>query len=294
MNGFGAKYSTYLGIVSAAIILSACETTQSGQGTARDAIKVNNAEASAEPYKASDDIISAPEGLAKFDSQMPAAPAASVERYSPMDGDAYLAMATQSSDSVQIYDLDGPVQTASAAPSGGMVTSMDSSVTVFPVDGGNSYPGQMGASWPNSVLPVNMSAGYSGNLGDGASDGTASPRVGSGYSPSQIFFDHGSSRLGSGDKRVLKEVAEQAKFAPVDRVKVEGFASTRTAVSDPVESKIVNLKQSMNRAFKVSSELIRDGVPSEKIQTTVWGDSKTSPAKSEAEERRVDITTGAP
>src|SRR5690606_12662077 len=110
----------------------------------------------------------------------------------------------------------------------------------------------------------------------------------------QIFFDHGSSRLGSGDQQVLSQVAEQAKFAPVDRVKVEGFASTRTDVSDPVESKIVNLKQSMNRAFNVSSQLMRDGVPSEKIQTTVWGDSKTSPSRSEAEERRVDITTGAP
>lgn len=195
--------------------------------------------------------------------------------------------------SIEIFDLDSgrsygggasagsDMMVVSSAASGGMPSSSDSSVTVFPVDGGSLYPGQMG-SWPNSVLPT---------TGGSMPGGRVSPRVGTGYTPSQIFFKHGSSRLGNGDKQMLRQVAEQAKFSPVERVSVEGFASTRTGVSDPVEAKIVNLKQSMNRAFSVSSQLMRSGVPAEKIKTTVWGDTKNE-GVSEAQSRRVDVVTG--
>lgn len=168
-----------------------------------------------------------------------------------------------------------------------MVSSSDSSVEIYPVDG--SYAGSMDGTWPNSLYPTGSGMTPLGGSVT-ASAGRASPRVGSGYAPSQIFFKHGSSRIGSGDQQVLRQVAEQAKFAPVERVRVEGHASTRTGVSDPVEAKIVNLKESMNRAFNVSSTLMREGVPAEKIQTTVWGDTKNN--GDEANNRRVDIITG--
>lgn len=203
--------------------------------------------------------------------------------------------------SVEVFGLDGSDMSApyggeryaaARGNDGGMPASTDSSVMVYPVDGGQ-YPGASGASWPNSVLPVhnNSLTPYSRG-GRGGGGGVDSPRIASGYAPSQIYFEHGSSRLGSGDRQALRQVAEQAKFAPVDRVSVEGHASTRTGVADPVEAKIVNLKQSMNRAFNVSSQLMRDGVPAEKIKTTVWGDTRNE-GVGEAQSRRVDIITGA-
>lgn len=199
--------------------------------------------------------------------------------------------------SVEIYDIDSSSPRtyggggASGAAAGGMPSSVESSVTVFPVEGG-TYPGQMASTWPNSVLPVSNSGatGYKGGSAS-MSGGRASPSVGTGYTPSQIFFKHGSARLGNGDQQILRQVADQAKFSPVERVSIEGHASSRTGVSDPVEAKIVNLKESMNRAFSVSSQLMRNGVPAEKIKTTVWGDTKNE-GGSEDHNRRVDIITG--
>ncbi|MBU0859741.1 MAG: OmpA family protein, partial [Alphaproteobacteria bacterium] len=73
-------------------------------------------------------------------------------------------------------------------------------------------------------------------------------------------------------------------------------ASSRAEVSDPVERRILNLKMSMDRAFRVSSDLIRSGVPATAIKTTVYGDTRPAgPMDSkdgEAASRRVDILTG--
>jgi len=197
--------------------------------------------------------------------------------------------------SVEIYDPNtsapygsrggsASVADVTGAP---MPSAVESSVEIYPVDG--SFAGQTTQTWPNSLYPANP-VSLGGGTMSATSTGRSSAHVGSGYTPSQIFFKHGSSRLGGGDKQVLRQVADQAKFAPVDRVRIEGHASARTGVADPVESKIVNLKESMNRAFNVSSQLMRDGVPAEKIQTTVWGDTQNS--GEEAYNRRVDIITG--
>lgn len=212
----------------------------------------------------------------------------------PTERDLFVVTDKLSDSSVQIFDVNSAqpygtrgggmgVASVTGAP---MVSSSDSSVEIYPV--GGSYAGAMDQTWPNSLYPANTLTPIGG--GSASSAGRASPHVGSGYVPSQIFFKHGSARIGGGDKQVLRQVADQAKFAPVDRIRVEGHASTRTGVSDPVESKIVNLKESMNRAFNVSSTLMREGVPAEKIQTTVWGDTRNS--GDEAHNRRVDIITG--
>lgn len=189
--------------------------------------------------------------------------------------------------SVEIYDLNsGALRTyggGAVVSDNGLPASADPSVTVYPVDGQNAYPGHRG-SWPNNLFPAReIEANVSGST-----TGRASTHAGGPGAPAQIFFQHGSSRLGGGDRRVLSEVADKARFAPVHRVSVEGHASSRTGVRDPVQAKIINLKESMNRAFNVSSQLMREGVPAEKIKTTVWGDTKNT-GGSEAENRRVDI-----
>ena len=224
----------------------------------------------------------------------------------PVPGDRDLKVMTSklSGGSVEIYDLDGPVPSMESTSAGvppvyqdptGIPLATDPRVTVYPLDGYQSF--QSEPSWPNAVLPVTGSVSHA----DGApmalsperatsvEGGKLSSRAAPGVS--NVYFAYGSSSLDGSDKSVLRDVAETAKFAPVDRVSVEGYASQPTQTNDPVKAKILNLKESLKRATMVSEKLIEQGVPAEKIKTVGWGDTKPS-GSSEAGERRVDIVTG--
>lgn len=154
------------------------------------------------------------------------------------------------------------------------VLAADTSITIFPIDG-----------------PAPMMVGNSGTV-----SGYVEPAVTQNYAPDnnrsgQIFFEHGSSRLGSGDRNQLSNIAGQAKFAPVNRITVAGHSSTPTqAGSHSVEGHILNLKESMNRSFAVSKELMKNGVPAEKIKTVSWG--ATKPTGDNNQDRRVDVIMG--
>jgi outer membrane protein OmpA-like peptidoglycan-associated protein len=191
---------------------------------------------------------------------------------------------------VQVYSLDGPAAgysagfTAKTSPmkgsaQGGIVSSHDSSVTVYPLDGEMMQPSAPVAftGQPESLTPIppypprdHMDA--------------------QGVEPSRIYFAHSAVKLDGSAKQVIKTVAQRAGTGAIQ---VEGHASTRTATTNPVESRIVNLKVSMERAFDVTRELIRDGVPAETIQTRAWGDTRPAlPVDGKSTEdasRRVEI-----
>lgn len=179
----------------------------------------------------------------------------------------------------------GSIPTTTAENIG--ISMGDPSVTIFPLDGEPliGVSPTIGAS----AIP-RLDTGRAFNNNNTASSFSPA-RNGVSERDTVIYFNHGSSRLGSGDIQKLSQVAETAKFSPVDRVKVEGHASSRAQTSDPIRNSILNLKESMNRAFVVSKTLIEKGVPAEKLKTTAFGD--TVPAANEAEQRRVDIVTGA-
>jgi len=203
----------------------------------------------------------------------------------PVPGDRDLKIMTSklSGGSVEIYDLDGPVPLMDNGPSvppvymadTGIPLATDPRVTVYPLDGDYSaYP--VAPSWPNATLPINPMP-------------VSGPRTSAGRT--SIYFPHGSANIEGKDQAVLLEAVEAAKFAPVDRVIVEGYASQQAQTGDPVRAKILNLKESLKRASTVSEQLIEQGVPAEKIKTVGWGDTKPS-GGDEAQERRVDIVTG--
>lgn len=217
-----------------------------------------------------------------------------------------MAIASQTEgNKVQVYDSNGggmdsyggggyaPMPNYSEY-AGGVPAAQDSGVTIYPVEGGGAgyTGGYAGGSYPGMTSTFSGSYGSSVPSYSGAPEGQKQSELGSGYNPSKIYFGHGSSSLDSQDRQVLREASEQAKFSPVERVRVEGFASSRTQTGDPVQSRILNLKESTNRALTVSSELMRDGVPAEKIETTAWGDTRPPMNGSEAEARRVDVYTG--
>ncbi len=209
--------------------------------------------------------------------------------------------------STNYYGGFGDRQPPQAIDTSGAASAMDPDVEIYPIDGSYapgsvlqpsafesppmSYEYQSMFPELGGVAPARRSSHVASSGGTGGGKALA-PVLGGGERPSQIFFRHGSSRLGGGDKNVLNQVAEQAKFSPVMHVAVDGYASKRTAVSDPVLSAKINLRQSLERVNSVSSYLIEQGVPGEKLKTSTYGDTRLS-SQGEAYDRRVDIITGS-
>lgn len=267
------RFALFLSLIP---LVSACETVDGWMG-GNDHVKVNNA--------AANDVKIEPVSLTPPSARGPA-----------LSDDELRGLAFKTAGgSVEVYDIDAPESgMISIAPvqsvqmPEGMAYPTDPSVTVFPLDEG--FGGASHGSYP--VPPVQQGGGmteapFTTAPLDVGADGKLSPRAGQGVS--QIYFKHGSDRIGSGDESVLRQTAEAAKFAPVDRIRVEGHASTNAGTTDPIKARIVNLKESMNRAYAVSRTLIEEGVPAEKIKTIGYGD--TVPASGEDQQRRVDIIT---
>lgn len=189
---------------------------------------------------------------------------------------------------VEIYDLDAPVDEVNSRvydPQPLPVVS-DSRIMVYPVGGdeGQDYPGQLpmspddpvtpeGKVWPNSVLP--LKGGERAML----------PKPGS----TQVFFAHGSASLDAKAHQAIDDYAAQPRDGLTN---VEGHASKRAQANDPVEARILNLKESMNRSFEVTKQLLLKGVPPENVRAVAWGDARADESD-EDYNRRVDIYAGA-
>lgn len=156
--------------------------------------------------------------------------------------------------------------------SGGINTS-DSSVTIYPLNQEmkDVFQGKM----PNYNTGIQGFAPMAPDMSMGSN------------ANSQIYFRHGSSRLGVGDIRKLSALAQNTS-GPIT---VEGYASKPTqAGKQTVQSNILNLKESMNRSFAVSKTLLKKGVPAENIKTVSYGSARAS--GNATQDRRVDILTG--
>lgn len=202
--------------------------------------------------------------------------------------------------SVKVFSLDEPAPPPPPAMTDaglGYVApavstgSMDPNVLVFPLDDTMPAPVFDGGMPP--LMPPAAEVPFSSPFPDTAA---APPPVmltppGAPFEPAvnvngaQIFFPHGSSKLSATGRQVIDSMAARGG----GYITVEGHASARGEAADPVEKRIVNLKMSMDRAFNVSSDLIRKGVPPEAITTTVYGDAR--PAATEDTSRRVEILT---
>ena len=202
------------------------------------------------------------------------------------------------------YDSNAQYSASSFEPS-------DSSVTIYGLDDdystnyqvNNQGSDQFASSYSAQPIPQPTFGGHDSSVeifeaGYGAgytpnNSSTYGYNVGSGTSgpAGQIFFKHGSSRLGSGDLNKISNLADQAKFAPVNYITVEGFASKPTqAGSNTAQAHIINLRQSLRRSEKVSKALVKKGVPGDKIKTVSWGASKAT--GNDAQDRRVDVVMG--
>ena len=216
-----------------------------------------------------------------------------------------------STGSVQVFPLDdAPVY--GAAPEWqrnsaeyGVPASGESNVVVYPFED----DGAQGMGFAPRITPPTNAGFVSPFTRDGGLDSGAYPMpeqyndapqtwnesAPTGYGAAKIYFKHGSSALDGTAREVLGAVAQDNQMGGT--LQVEGHASERVETSDPVAKRIINLKISMDRAYQVSRELIKKGVPATAIETRAYGD--TRPAFSapgidgEAASRRVEIHTAA-
>ncbi len=116
-----------------------------------------------------------------------------------------------------------------------------------------------------------------------------------------VYFDYGSSSLTPDDLDIIQLLTQ--RFDPTRGVGLDimGHASAQSEIEDPVERKLANLKESMDRAYAVASALIKNGIPSEALRVSGWGDLRPPTQASgvsggmdpEAAARRVEIFSQA-
>ena len=107
-----------------------------------------------------------------------------------------------------------------------------------------------------------------------------------------IKFANGSARVTPRNLRLLRQIAARARGGG-GIIRVVGHASSRTRDLPLVEHNLINFGISLDRAQSVANQLMRQGVPSERIFVEARGDTdpiffETMP-EGEGENRRVEI-----
>ena len=107
-----------------------------------------------------------------------------------------------------------------------------------------------------------------------------------------IYFAHGSTSLPAKGRELLREVAAW-QHEKGGAIRVVGHSSSRTGDMDPVRHKLTNFKVSLDRANAVAQELIRLGVPPNKLIVSAKSDAEPIYFEimplGEAVNRRVEI-----
>jgi outer membrane protein OmpA-like peptidoglycan-associated protein len=151
------------------------------------------------------------------------------------------------------------------------------------------------AAQQDSVVTDGAGTTYIGGAPSGASAAAGASALPPGAQAglvATINFGHGSSRLGSGDLRKVREVATTAKQSG-RTVRVVGHSSQRTGNMSFERHLIANFNISMDRANAVARALAEAGVPAEQIVVEAVGDQQPVyfefMPNGEAENRRAEI-----
>ncbi len=93
------------------------------------------------------------------------------------------------------------------------------------------------------------------------------------YQVATILFANGSAKVGSSDRRVLRQVIAQHKKVG-GTLRIVGHASRRTKTNDPIRHKMANFQVSTARAERVANELVKMGVKANKLFVGSVSDSE--------------------
>jgi outer membrane protein OmpA-like peptidoglycan-associated protein len=210
---------------------------------------------------------------------------------------------------VEIYALEESGRASSAASGPGFVPKAgygvtlpeNPDVTIYPLD--DEFPGEgrqksippsrrdTGAQFPEPEMPAERERPYFAMDDKAEQNGVKKD----GRIINSIYFGHDSSSIEPHERRILTAVARDVRNMDIP-LAVEGHASKVAEPRDPKLKDIINLRVSMERAYAVASELIRQGIPIERIKACAYGDAREpdfTGDRSEAEaSRRVEIRSG--
>ncbi len=92
------------------------------------------------------------------------------------------------------------------------------------------------------------------------------------YRLATFYFNNGSSNLSSEELARIKEIVKTAKKHN-GKIRVVGYASSRTRNTDIVNHKLMNFRVSQARADSVAQALIKAGLPKQDITVEALSDS---------------------
>ncbi len=142
--------------------------------------------------------------------------------------------------------------------------------------------------------PEEMSGAVVANL-DAIQPSPGAPPGSSGVPPAQVvFFPHDTTVLNSEGRKLVRAAAETFRQKGAQGfIRVVGHSSSRTANMPLARHIELNFERSQARATSVARELIRDGVPADKVLVEAVGDSQPiyfeSMPKGEEGNRRAEI-----
>lgn len=188
--------------------------------------------------------------------------------------------------SVQIFDVDNNTDNFGAYDyqgySDGMQTNMGGMAGITPM------PSDYRSVYTDTEIRIADDAGKSGYTSCNNNDNKNIKDV-------SLFFAHDSADIDNNALGLLTGFVGDSDNMNKPII-VEGYASTVAATNDPKLREIVNLRKSLDRAYNVSSELIRNGIPAQNIKACGYGDNAPVPdingMSNDAVSRRVDILTG--
>ena len=110
----------------------------------------------------------------------------------------------------------------------------------------------------------------------------------------QIYFAHGSARIGARDHKHLAVVVKKALRRQNPNLTVVGHASHRVnTTDDPVRKKEINFEMAQKRANAVTNALTQQGVDPGWVMAVSKGDDEPNPHRGkrsqEAADRRVEV-----
>lgn len=124
--------------------------------------------------------------------------------------------------------------------------------------------------------PEEMSGAVVANLDAIPPPGTPGAYPNGGQSPAQVvFFPHDTTVLNSEARKLVRAAVETYRQRGAQGyIRVVGHSSSRTANMPLARHLEYNFERSQARATAVAKELIRDGVPAEKVLVEAVGDSQ--------------------
>ncbi|MBM3535790.1 MAG: hypothetical protein FJX60_22485, partial [Alphaproteobacteria bacterium] len=150
----------------------------------------------------------------------------------------------------------------------------------------SAQPRRIGALQHTAREPAKSQAAYVGG-----STGIAPATIRMGEPVATIRFGEGSSRLGNADREMLARIAAMANEIR-GLVRIVGHAG-RANGGEGAKQEVAEFGLSLNRANAVAQELMKNGIPAERLKVEAVGDAEplvvAGSAAAEAPNRRAEI-----